>query len=82
MAEEKYTVTKNGMKMTKTYEDGTSVTVLNPDYNPEPNWGPPKGSSKSTPTPKPTAKATPKPTKGTQPGHAVTNSKNNTRTIK
>ena len=74
MAEDKYTVTKNGMKMTKTYEDGTSITVPNPDYNPEPNWGVTVPKSKATSKPKP------KP-KGTQAGHAVTDSKNNTKPL-
>jgi hypothetical protein len=89
-----YTVTKNGMNMTKTFDDGTSITVPNPDYNPEPGWGvtvsKPKATAKATPkttvkaTPKATAKATPTPTptKGTQAGHAITDSKNHTRTVK
>ena len=85
---DKYTVTKNGMNMTKTYEDGTSITVPNPDYNPEPGWGVTvsKPKAKVTATPKATAKATPTPTptptKGTQAGHAITDSSNHTRTVK
>ena len=45
---------------------------LNP--NPDPNWGeptPPKPKIKPSPTPK-----------GTQPNHAVTDSKNHTRVVK
>ena len=87
------TVSENGMKITETWEDGSSVTYPNPDYNPEPNWGPPKGASKAapkatakaTPTPKPAAPKMPIPAsrpKGSQAGHAITDSKNHTRTVK
>ena len=86
------TVSDNGMKITETWEDGSSKTYSNPNYNPEPNWGVSKGTPKATP--KATAKATPTPTaapkmpipasrpKGSQAGHAITDSKNHTRTVK
>jgi hypothetical protein len=83
------TVSENGMSITTTWEDGSSVTGPNPDYNPEPNFGPPTkakapGKNAGKPALRKTATPTPTPTpkQGTQKGHAVTNSKNNTRTVK
>lgn len=74
---EKPTITREGSKITETWEDGSTKTYTDPNYNPEPGFGPPKGApkpgkndGKKTPykaTPTPTAKP-----KGTQPGHAVT----------
>ena len=82
---EKSTVTKKGSKITETWEDGSSVTYTDPNYNPEPNWGPPKAKSApakkaSKPKVKPTKAPVVTP-KGTQTGHAVTNSQNYTRPV-
>jgi hypothetical protein len=45
-------------------------------------FGAPVTKTTAKATPKATAKATPIPTKGTQAGHAITDSKNHTRTVK
>jgi len=94
---DKPVVTKNGNKVTKTYEDGGSVSYTETNPNLDSAFGravpTPKATAKATPkatvkaTPTPTAKAPTMPIpasrpKGTQSGHAVTDNNNHTRTVK